>query len=105
MRRSAAPRCPDISADRESALDPLDPISATEAGNKRMGESGIFEIKCDRVVDDADKPAGRRRPAIRAAGLVEPGMHRLELPAQTLRRDCNAHPYRKVPFGLALRLQ
>jgi hypothetical protein len=54
VHRGAAAQRWRVVAKGKGAFDRFDPIPATKAGDKRMGESGVVEIKRDRIVEDAD---------------------------------------------------
>jgi hypothetical protein len=102
MNRRCAPRCPNVLADRIGARNRLDPITAAETDDKRMGESGVFEIERKGVVDHTARPGGGGCPTFGAAGLVEPGMHNFELAAQPVRWHRNSHAHRIAPLRFAL---
>ena len=70
-----------------------------------MGKGGIHEVKRDGIVDDAAKPCRGHGPASGTAGVVEPDMDDLELPAEPLRRHRDPHPHRKLPLYLAAHSQ
>jgi len=64
----------------------------------------VLEIERNRIIDDADKPGGSHRPTVGAAGLVESGMHDLNLMAQPFGWHGDPHPDGKPPFRLRPRL-
>lgn len=104
MHQGAAPQRSRVVAKGKGTFDRFDPIAATEAGDKRMGESGVVEIKRDRIVEDADQPGRCRSPGLGTAGLVEPSMNSLDLSAQPLERNGDADSHRKPPFRVLPRL-
>jgi len=93
--RRVASRRRRIAAHGEGTFDRLDAISATEASDKSVGERRFCEIKSNRVADDAGEPGGRCCPTFATAGLVEPGMHDLKLPAEAFRWHRDPHTNRK----------
>lgn len=101
-----APRRRLVAADGERTRDRLDPVAAAEARDKGVCESGTFEIKGDRVIDDFGAASGlktspQRRRSRRARRASTPVAGRApRAAAQSVPASETAALPRVVPDGI-----